>query len=161
MEFLRSPMRRHLPAPAGGIVLRSHGRQQHIVSRRAHLQAERPVAIVRVEPVVARLEVKRRRHADALVPYSVDLEESLILALELNLFVVHAARHVHRPIRSEEQLPRKRGSFQDMIHRRGHGPSPEVIFLKKFPYAKCISALPITNYQIMKGQSQSPGCSQI
>ena len=95
-------MRRHLAAAASRIVLRSHARQKHIVNRHADLQAERPVAVVGIEPVIARHQVQRRRHADTLMARAVDLEECFVLALELNFFVVHAARRIHGAIRAQQ-----------------------------------------------------------
>ena len=127
VQFLRSPMRRHLPAAAGRVVLRSHGSEQHLVRRRADLKTKCPVAVVGIKPVIARLEVEGHRHTNAFVPHPVDLKESAILSLELDLFVIHAPRRVHGSVGAQKQLLGKRCGFQDMIRGRGHRPSQKAI----------------------------------
>ena len=134
-------MRGHLPAATGRIIFRSHGSQQHFVRRRADLKTKCPVAVVGIEPVISRLKVQRRRHTYAFVPHTVDLEKGSILALELDLFVIHAARRVHGSIGTQKQLLRKRRGSLDVICRRGHRPSQKAISCQKFYVARQTFAL--------------------
>src|SRR5271157_553400 len=120
-------MRRHLPAATGRVVLGSHGSEQHLVWRRADLKTKGSVAVVRIKPVISRLQVEGHRYTNAFVPYPIDLEESAILSLELDLFVINAARRVHGSVGAQKQLPGKRCGFQDIIRGRGHRPSQKAI----------------------------------
>ena len=58
VEPLESPVRGHLAAAGTGIVGRADGAEQHFVGSRAQGEAERAVAIVRIEPVVAGFNAK-------------------------------------------------------------------------------------------------------
>ena len=88
-------MGRHLPAAGTGIVTRAHGLQQHVVGGRAQRQAERPVAVIRIKPVVAGLQGQGRGHAHGFMPGTGDLEEDLLLAFEHDLAVVHPPGGIH------------------------------------------------------------------
>ena len=94
-----APVRRHLPAVTCRVVFRADGLQEHVERGDAERQAERAVAVVRHEPVVARAEDHARGHEDRLVAGAADLEKDLALVLELNLFVVETARQQHQAIR--------------------------------------------------------------
>ena len=85
----------HLPAGRGGIVLRPHRLQEHLVGRDADLQAEGAVPVVAVEPVVGRLQQHRGGARDRFVPGAVDLEVDLVLPLELDFLVVDATGEVN------------------------------------------------------------------
>ena len=70
--------------------------QQHLERRHAELQAQRAVAIVRIEPIIARLQAHSRRHQDRLVTSAANLKKDAVLVFHLNLFVVEPPRQVHR-----------------------------------------------------------------
>jgi hypothetical protein len=46
--------------------------------------------------------MERYRRANALVPNSIDLKESPILPLELDLFVIHTARRIHGSVGTQK-----------------------------------------------------------
>ncbi len=100
-----APVRRHLAAAAGRIGGRAHSLQEHFVRGDAQRQAERAVAIVRKEPVVAGTHGQSRAHSQRLVARAGDLEVGFLLALEQDFAVVHAAREHHQPV-DLDQLPR-------------------------------------------------------
>src|SRR5207245_4084995 len=56
----------------------------------------RAVAIVRIEPIIARLQAHSRRHQDRLVTSAANLKKDAVLVFHLNLFVVEPPRQVHR-----------------------------------------------------------------
>ena len=84
-----APVRGHLAAAAGRIGGRAHGLQHHLVGRDAQRQAQRAIAIVGKEPVVAGTQRQRRAHLQRLVAGARNLEEDLLLPLEKDLAVVH------------------------------------------------------------------------
>ena len=65
------------------------------------------------------------RNTNGLVADPADLKEGPVLALELNLLVVHTPRHVNHPIGFDEQFLRKLRSFHLMVGDSGHVPSLE------------------------------------
>ena len=97
-----APMRGHLPSARTGIVARAHGLQQHVVGGRAQGKAERPVSVVRIKPVVARLQRKGRGHAYGFMAGPGDLEEDFLLAFEQDLFIVHPSRSIHVAVGFDE-----------------------------------------------------------
>ena len=107
IQRLVPPVRRHLASTRVRVRRRAHRAVKHLGRRHAQLQAERAVAVIRVEPVVARLEHMPRRGQHGLMPGARDLEEDLVLPLELDLLVVHAARQEHRPERGEQLVARQ------------------------------------------------------
>ena len=54
--------------PDAGSVGGAHGLQQHLVRRDAQGQAQRAIAIVRIEPIVAGAQHHAGGHLDGLVP---------------------------------------------------------------------------------------------
>ena len=68
----------------------------------AELQAERAIAVVREEPVVARLERKAGGDLDGFVAGAADLKEDVALILELDFLVIELAREQHAPVDGEE-----------------------------------------------------------
>ncbi len=78
--------------------------EQHLVGRHADGEAQRAVAIVGVEPVVAGFELHAGGDENGLVAGTADLEVDQALVLELNFLVVDTPRQDHRPIRSEKIL---------------------------------------------------------
>ena len=91
----KAPVRRHLASARTGIVARAHSLQQHVVSGRAQGEAERPVAVIGIKPVVTGLQGKGRSHAHGFMAGAGDLEKDLLLALEQDLFVVHPPGGIH------------------------------------------------------------------
>ena len=104
VELLVAPVRRHLPAARGRVVLRPDRGEQHFVGGHADRQAERAVAIVGIEPVVGGLELHARGDEHGLVAGAADLKEDQALVLELDFLVVDPAGQDHRPIGSEQVL---------------------------------------------------------
>src|SRR5690349_25090668 len=102
-----TPVRRHLPAGVGRIVLRADRREEHLGRGHAERQAERAVAVVGEEPVIARTQVESRRDENCFMAGAADLEERLTLILELYLLVVHLARQEHQAVRREELVSRQ------------------------------------------------------
>ena len=98
IQRLVTPVRRHLPPAGIRIVFRADGAQQHLERRHAELQAERAIAIVGIEPVVAGAQVHSRGSQHGFVSGATDLEKDQALVLELNLLVVDAARQQHRAV---------------------------------------------------------------
>src|SRR5690606_25660251 len=74
-----APVRRHLPAAARRIVLRADAGEEHLGRRHAERQAERAVAIVGIEPVVAGAQREAGRDENRLVAGAADLEVDLAL----------------------------------------------------------------------------------
>ena len=123
------PMRGHLPTARVGVVRGRDRRQQHL--RRCHpeREAQRPVAVVGVEPVVPGLEDLPGHHLYRLVPGARDLEEDLVLTLELDFLVVQPPREEHEAVQLEQLLllePRGRLALRSGSGSRvgagGHGP---------------------------------------
>ncbi len=109
-----APVRGHLAAARGGVVLGPHGAQQHLLGRHAQLQHQRPVAVVAVEPVVGRLQGHAGRHQHGLVPGAADLEVDAVLALELDLLVVDATGEVHGAVDAQQGAPVELGTGQNL-----------------------------------------------
>ena len=61
--------------PDAGSSFRADGREQHFERRDAELQAQRAIAIVRKEPVVARFEREARGHEHRFVSGAADLKK--------------------------------------------------------------------------------------
>ena len=100
-------MRRHL-APAGvWVVLAAHRLEQHVQRRDPHREAQRAVAVVRIDPVIAGPENQARRGQHAFVARAANLEKCLVLALELDFPVVETPRKIHRAVDAKKVLPRK------------------------------------------------------
>ena len=99
-----SPVRRHLAAAGVRIVGGAHGFQQLLVRRHAQRQAERAVAVVRIEPVVARPHRQSGGDQQRLVPGAGDLEEDLLLALQQDLAIVQLARQIHQAVDVDQLL---------------------------------------------------------
>ena len=97
-----APVRRHLAAAARRIVLGADRREQHLERRHAEREAERAIAVVREEPVVAGAQVQAGGHEHGLVPGAADLEECLALVLELDLLVVDLPRQEHQAVGGEQ-----------------------------------------------------------
>ena len=95
IEVGQAPVGRHLPAAGTGVVTRTDRLQQHVIGSGSQGQTERPVAVIRIKPVVAGLQGQGRGHAHGFMPRTRDLEEDLLLAFEHDLPVVHPPGGVH------------------------------------------------------------------
>jgi hypothetical protein len=97
-----SPVRRHLPAARGRIVLGADGGEQHLERGHPEGEAEGAIAIVRVEPVVSGAEGNTGSGDDGLVAGAADLEEDQALTLELDFLVIELPGQHHRPVGSKQ-----------------------------------------------------------
>src|SRR5690606_10259675 len=97
-------MRGHLTPAARGVAFRRHRLEQLLVGRHAEREGQRAVAVVEEGPVRARAEVPGERDLHGLVARAGDLEEDPILALELDLLVIDAARREHRRVEAYERV---------------------------------------------------------
>ena len=78
--------------------------EQLLQRRHPKLQTQRAIAIVRIKPIVARLQDYACSNQHGFMSRAADLKEDPVLALELNLFVVEPSRQVHRAIDLEHQF---------------------------------------------------------
>ena len=76
--------------PLAGSSFDADRREQHLERRDAEREAERAIAVVREEPVVAGAQVQTGGDQHGFVTGAADLEERLALILELNLLVVES-----------------------------------------------------------------------
>ena len=86
------------PCELGSSLAPTRG-EEHVERRHAELQAERAVAIVRIEPVVAGFQREAGGDENGLVAGAADLEEDLALVLELDFLVVEPSRQQHAAVR--------------------------------------------------------------
>ncbi len=107
IEFLVSPMGGHLAAAGVGVIGSSDRLQQLLVRRHAQREAERAVAIVGIEPVVAGAQRQSGSDQQCFVSGTGDLEVDLLLALEQDLAIIQLARQVHQPIDIDQLLRRE------------------------------------------------------
>ena len=98
MKSGMAPVRRHLAAAAGDICRCANTLQELLFRSIAQRQAERPVAIIRIKPIVARLQRESGRDQQRLVTSPGDLEEDFLLPLQHDLAVVHSPREIHQPV---------------------------------------------------------------
>ena len=92
--------------PEFGSSFAPDGAQQHLERRHAEREAERAVAVVRIEPVVAGLQRHAGGDEHRLVAGAADLEEDQALVLELDLLVVDLPRQHHRAVGAEQVVTR-------------------------------------------------------
>ena len=97
-------MGRHLAPGRGRVVLRADGLEEHLVGSDPELKDERAVPVVAVEPVVPGLQDHPGRRADRLVAGAVDLKVDLVLALELDLFVVETTGKIDVAVGGDQRL---------------------------------------------------------
>jgi hypothetical protein len=95
--------------------LPADGRQQHLGGSHTEGEAQRAVAIVRIEPIVRGAEDLPGGDEDGLVSGAGYLEEDLVLALELDLLVVDAPGQEHQTVHVD----------QVRLGQRLGGPGPE------------------------------------
>ena len=119
-------MRRHLAAARVGVIGCADRGEQLLGRRHAQAETERPVAIVGVEPVVARTENLGGRGQDRLVAGTGDLEEDPVLPLELNLPVVDAPGEQDQAVDVEEiGLGEDSGGLRRVTGTGGHATKME------------------------------------
>ena len=107
LYLVMAPVRRHLAAAGCGVVLRADRREQHLERRDAELQAQRAIAIVGKEPVVAGSEREARRGEHRFVSGAADLEKDLALIFELDFLVVQLPRQEHDAVDGEQIVARQ------------------------------------------------------
>ena len=86
-----SPVRRHLATAGGRIVGSPNALQQHLKRRHAQHQAQSPIAIIRIKPVICRLKDQSGGHEQSFMAGTRDLEKNLLLPLQEDLAIVNAA----------------------------------------------------------------------
>ena len=91
--------------PEAGSSFEPDGREEHLVGRDAEREAQRAVAVVGIEPVVAGLQQHAGRGEDRLVTGAADLEVDQALVLELDFLVVEPPRQQHRAVGAEQVVP--------------------------------------------------------
>src|SRR5258708_11250762 len=111
-------MRGHRAAMRSGVCLCANCGKQHFKGRHPQLQTQSSVTIVRVEPVVPRLQIQSCCNEDSFVTGAADLKKDPVLAFKLDLFVVDASRHVHRFVHFNELLSLKSLIFASL--KLGH-----------------------------------------
>src|SRR5579862_9344753 len=102
MQRRITPVRGHLPPARTWIVGRTHPLQEHLVRLHAEGQAQGAIAVIRVEPVIARFQRQTGSHTDRLVTCARHLEEDLLLPLEQNFPVINAPGGVHQAVGLDE-----------------------------------------------------------
>jgi len=70
-----------------------------------HLQAQRTVTVVRIDPVIAGPENQARRGQHAFVAGAADLEKYFVLPFQLDFAVVDTPRKIHRAVDAKKVLP--------------------------------------------------------
>ncbi len=110
--------------PEAGIVLRSDGCQQHVARSDAEHEAQRAIAIVRIEPVVRRSQLKSRRHEHRLVSGAANLEVGLALILDLDFLVVELPGQEHPAVGGEELVGGEAAVRTDRPRRRWRAAQP-------------------------------------
>jgi hypothetical protein len=105
VELRVAPVARHLPPARGRVGGGADPLQEHLARRHPELQAEGAVAVIGVEPVLARPQQQAGGGQHRLVAGAADLEVDPVLPLELDLLVVDPARQVHRPVDADQFLP--------------------------------------------------------
>src|SRR5258708_7402279 len=102
--MFEGPVRRHLASAGAGVVRGTDCAEEHFIRCAAEGEAQSAVAVIRVEPVVGGLESQAGSYAESFMACARDLEEDFLLALEQDLAVVNAARHVHEVVVVDELL---------------------------------------------------------
>jgi len=120
VEILVAPVRRHLTAAGVGVVGRAGGGEELLSRGHAEAEAEGPVAVIEVEPVVGRAEDLGGGGQHALVAGAGDLEKDAVLTLELDLLVVDPAGQQHRLVNVEEVGLFELGGGSGAAGSRGH-----------------------------------------
>jgi len=104
VQFRRAPVRGHLPSAGRRVRSRSYGLQQHFQRGNTERQAQRPIAVVGINPILPRTQRQSRGHLHGLMSSAADLKIDAILALQRDLAVVQAAGEMHDPKRVNERL---------------------------------------------------------
>src|SRR5438309_6282261 len=115
-----SPVRGHLTPVRTRIGFSADTLQQHLERRHAKLQAQRAIAIVRIEPVVTRLQAHSRRDQDRFMTSAANLKEDAVLVFHLNLFVVEPPRLIHRAKHLQHLFAAELWQFAFALFRRSY-----------------------------------------
>src|SRR5260370_666159 len=95
MQFWRSPVGGHLAAAGGRIRCGADGGEQHLGCGDAERQAQRAIAVIGVDPILAGTQGQRRGHLYSLVTGAADLKKDAVLAFEGDLPIVEPPGKVH------------------------------------------------------------------
>ena len=102
-----SPVRRHLPPAGCRVGRRAHRLLQHFVRRDAERETQRAIAVIRIEPIVARAQHHARGHLHGLVARARNLEVDAVLALQRHFAVVQPPRGMHEPEGADQRFRRQ------------------------------------------------------
>ena len=94
IELLAAPVAGHLPTVRVRVVFGADAFEQNLVGGHADREHQSAVAIIREEPVVARLHLQAGADEGQFVSCARDLKEDLVLPFQFNLSVVDATREV-------------------------------------------------------------------
>jgi hypothetical protein len=131
-------VRRHLAATGVGVVGCANALEKHFVGCCAQAEAQRAVAVIRIEPVIGRLQSEGRGHADGFVAGARYLKENLLLAFEQDLAIVDTPGGVHDSVGFDQLLPRQALVFAGLSLRwLGFGSSCHQSIHSTTFYCKC------------------------
>src|SRR5690242_18202553 len=107
MQGRMTPVRRHLPSPRTRVLGGAYRLKEHVVGLYAQSKAQRPVAVVRVEPIVPRLEGQSGSDTDPLMPGARHLKKDLLLSFEQDFPVIDSPGRIHIAVGLNELIARK------------------------------------------------------
>jgi hypothetical protein len=110
-----TPVRGHLPAARSRIGGRADRLLQHLERRHAQREAQRAVAVVWVDPILAGVERHAGGHLQRFVAGPADLEKNPVLPLQRHLPVVQPAGGVHQAESADELL--RCEAFESLVAR--------------------------------------------
>ena len=156
MVLAMPPVRRHLAPARRRVCRRAHRLLQHLVRRHAQREAERAVAVIRIDPVVPAAQRHAGRHLHRLVTGARNLEVDAVLPLQRHLAVVQPPRCVHDAEGADQLVlrqPRKTFDSGRLLSAgfRGHPRHPPKLqFTSRAPYLTARSGFkyPARNLQI-------------
>ena len=88
-------MGRHLASARSGIVRGAYSLEQHFIRRDAEGQTQGAIAIIRIDPIVARSQAHAGSHFDRFMSGSADLKIDAILPFQGDLAIVEAPGRLH------------------------------------------------------------------
>src|SRR5215471_5851606 len=104
----------HLASAARGIFGSSDRLQEHLGRGYAKSETQGTITVVWNEPVIGRLHCERSGDEHRFVTSPRNLKEDPVLRLQLQLFIVYPARHVHQAIDLEHGLTIEAVMFFDL-----------------------------------------------
>src|ERR1700722_4604958 len=116
IQLFPAPAPGDLPRAAPCILRCSHRLQQLFFHRIAQRKTDRPITVIRKEPVIPWLQRHFRRDQQSLVPRAGYLKEDLLLPLQHDLPVIGPPRQVHQPVKLH-QLLTSQSHAPDLCHR--------------------------------------------